>query len=530
MAGQWTIEDAPAAGKWVIEDAPKAAPGRSWSDVPLEAIKNTPASAGNFASGIYQAVRHPIDTGMNLWDAAAGGLHNILPKGLTDAIEINPEAAKRAVATADAVGGFYKDRYGSMEGLKNTLSTDPVGFAADLSTVFGGGAALAGKVPKLGGISDALSTAQRYTNPLNAVKPVIRGVAKVTGAVGKNVLGMTTGTGPESIAQAFQSGIDNKTSFFDNLTGKSTMTDVLDVAKQNIQNMGAKKSADYRSGMIDIRGDKSVLNFGNIDKAVQDGMGGVTFKGQIKNAKGAQVMNEIGAEISNWKKLNPADFHTPEGLDALKQKIGGIVESIPFEEKTARMVGNGIYNSIKNEITTQAPTYAKVMKGYAESSDNIKEIERALSLGNKAAADTAMRKLQSLTRNNVQTNYGNRLDLAKTLEQQGGNEIMPALAGQSMNSWTSRGLAGRAENLATLGGAAVMSNPWILGALPFQSPKAVGGALYGLGQASRPIKGLLDAGGKYNPLSPAQMQAMGLLSYQTGRLPQEEDMQYQRSR
>ena len=324
---------------------------------------------------------------------------------------------------------------------------------------------------------------------------------------------MTTGVGAENVAQAFRSGAGGKSAFMDNLTGKSEMADVLDLAKKNIQTMGQQKTAAYRSGMVDIRSDKSVLNFANIDKAVSDGVAGVSFKGQIKNAKGAQIMNEIGAEISNWKKLNPSDFHTPEGLDALKQKIGGIVESIPFEEKTARMVGNGIYNSIKNEITTQAPTYAKVMKGYAESSDQIKEIERALSLGNKAAADTGMRKLQSLSRNNVQTNYGHRLDLAKLLEQQGGNEILPAIAGQSMNSWTSRGLAGRAENLATIGASSF--NPWFLGALPFQSPKAVGGALYGAGKATQAAQGLL--GSQFNPITANRL----LLASQLGRLPQE---------
>ena len=527
MAGQWTIEDTPAAGKWVIDDAPKAAPTRSWSDVPLEAIKNTPASAGNFAQGIYQAVRHPLDTAGSLLDAAAGGLKNALPKGVTDFVDKfdpNPEAGKRAVATADAVGGFYKDRYGSSEGLKNTMATDPVGFAGDLSMLFGGGAALAGKVPHMGGVAKSLSTAQRYTNPLNAVKPVLSVGAKVAGTVGKNVLGMTTGVGAENVAQAFRSGASGKSAFMDNLTGKSEMADVLDLAKKNIQTMGQQKTAAYRSGMVDIRADKSVLNFGNIDKAMQDGMGSVTFKGQIKNAKGAQVMDEIGAEISNWKKLNPSDFHTPEGFDALKQKIGGIVESIPFEEKTARMVGNSIYNSIKNEITTQAPTYAKVMKGYAESSDSIKEIERALLGGKNAAVDTSMRKLQSLSRNNVQTNYGHRLDLAKMLEQQGGNEFLPAIAGQSMNSWTSRGLAGRAENLGTLGAAAVMTNPWILGALPFQSPRMVGATLYGAGKATSGAQGLL--GSPFNPVTANRL----LLSNQLGRLPQEEDMQYQRGR
>jgi hypothetical protein len=89
-----------------------------------------------------------------------------------------------------------------------------------------------------------------------------------------------------------------------------------------------------------------------------------------------------------------------------------------------------------------------------------------------------------------------------------------------MNSWTSRGLAGRMENLATPLAAMQMSNPWVLGAIPFQSPKAVGGALYGLGQASRPVVGALTSVSEHNPLSPEQMQALELLSYQTGRLPQ----------
>ena len=159
MAGQWIIEDTPTAGKWVIEDAPEAATTRSWSDIPLEAIKNTPASAVNFAQGIYQALRHPLDTAGGLADAAAGGLKNALPQGLADFVDKfdpNPEAGKRAVATADAVGSFYKDRYGSSDGLKNTMATDPVGVAGDLSMLFGGGAALAGKAPKMGGVAHAL--------------------------------------------------------------------------------------------------------------------------------------------------------------------------------------------------------------------------------------------------------------------------------------------------------------------------------------------------------------------------------------
>lgn len=485
----------------------------AWSDVPMQAIKNTPQSAANFARGIYQAVRHPIDTAGNLLDAGAGALKNVTPKPIADFVDKfdpNPQSAERAVNTADAVGSMYKGRYGSMEGLKNTLATDPVGVAADLSTVLAGGAALTG-----GKVSNALATASKYTNPMTAATPVVRGAAKVGGVVGKHILGLATGVGAENVSQAFKSGLGNKTEFMDNLAGRSDMTDVLATAKQNIQNMGAAKSAEYRTGIASVKGDKSVLGFSGIDKAVQDATGAVTFKGQVKNAKGAQIAQEIADEVNKWKALDPADFHTPEGLDALKQKIGGIVEGIPFEEKTARMAASNIYNAIKGEIAAQAPTYAKTMKDYSDAADQIKEIERALSLGHKTSADTAMRKLQSLSRNNVNTNYGNRLDLAKALEASGGNDILPAISGQAMNSWASRGLTGQAGGLATLG--ASMSNPLMLGLLPLQSPKAVGATLYGAGRLAGIAK---DTAGAYGKFSPDQINKLALILNQAGKQPQ----------
>jgi len=63
---------------------------------------------------------------------------------------------------ANAVGGQYKQDYGTIEGLKNKVATDPVGFASDLSMLFSGGAAATAKVPGLG---KTLANAAAYTNP-----------------------------------------------------------------------------------------------------------------------------------------------------------------------------------------------------------------------------------------------------------------------------------------------------------------------------------------------------------------------------
>lgn len=298
----------------------------------------------------------------------------------------------------------------------------------------------------------------------------------------KNTLGMTTGVGAEPISQAFKAGKAGNKTFLDNLKGDVQLTDVLDSAKSGLQAMNAAKQAEYRSGMVPIKGDQSVLSLAGISNAVDDASKVATYKGQVKNESANAAVEKMRAVVDEWKALDPTQFHTPEGLDALKQKLGGILEGIPFNEKSARMAAGKVYNATKSEIESQAPTYAKVMKGYQTASDQISEIERALSLGDRASKDTAMRKLQSLMRNNVQTNYGNRLSLANTLESQGGVELLPALSGQALNSWTPRSLSGQIGSGATA--LTALSNPLALGALPFQSPRLVGSLAYGAGRLS----------------------------------------------
>jgi hypothetical protein len=143
---------------------------RSFADVPGEALANLPSSAASFYKGLVTAITNPAQTATGILDVGAGALQKLLPKDLVDLvnqIDNNPEAAKRAVDTANAVGGMFKDRYGSVEALKNTLATDPVGAASDLSTLFTGGAGATARIAPAA--SKVLTTAAKYTNPLAPV-------------------------------------------------------------------------------------------------------------------------------------------------------------------------------------------------------------------------------------------------------------------------------------------------------------------------------------------------------------------------
>jgi len=459
-----------------------AQPQMSAADVAVSAIKNFPSSVGSMVGDIYQAVTSPIQTTKAVLDLGAGMLQNALPERLVQAI--GEDKASRDLASK--VGQHYVERYGSVEGAKRALATDPAGVMADLSTMLTGGAMLPTRA------APALATAARAVDPLMLAARATGKTVDVLGGATKAGLGLQTGVGSEAISQAYQAGkagSETADLFKANLRGEVPQLEVLDAAKQNLAKMATERRRIYNEGMKNIKGDATVLSLKGVDDAVKQALDDITFKGEIKNEVAFEKLSEAQAKVNKWKNLDPAEFHTPEGLDALKQQIGDILEKIPYEQKTALTSVNQVYNGIKSEIVKQAPTYAKTMKSYSDATDTIREIEKALSLGNKASADTAMRKLQSLMRNNVNTNYGQRLNLAKELEQIGGKQMMPALAGQALSEWTPRGLQ-RATSIPTAFLAqGVGGLPLAATSLVTSSPRLMGEAAYGTGRVA---KGLLD--------------------------------------
>jgi hypothetical protein len=485
-----------------------AKPEMSWGDVASGAATNFIPSAINVGKSVVEAVSSPLQTAKGLIDVGAGALQNVLPERLVQAIGEDKESRQKASAVAD----FYKQRYGSMEGFKEALATDPAGVMADASTVLTGGGALAAKAPMMAKVGQAATRTGAAIDPLVLA---LRGTGKAAELTGKGIgsiatkyAGLASGVGDEPLKQAYQAGKAGGAqgaSFIENMRGQVPMQDVLETAKADLAAMGQQKQAAYRQDMQSIRGDKTVLDFSDIDNALSQAAGRTQFKGQVIKQGAANKVQEARELVDNWKNLDPAQYHTPEGLDALKQQVGDILESIPFEQKNARASVGEVYNAIKSTIGNQAPQYAKVMKDYAEASDTIKQIEQALSLGKKSSVDTGMRKLQSLMRNNVNTNYGNRLKLAQALEEAGGQQIMPALAGQALNEWTPRGMQ-RAAAIPT-SVLAGLANP-VAGAanLMASSPRLMGETAYKAGQLAGGLRRVRNL--PSSMLSPNQAQML----------------------
>lgn len=393
---------------------------------------------------------------------AGGGLANIISN-------VAPRAAAAAPGVIQAM------RTGGLSAPGANLTTRAAGGAISGAVTaglanpedVGAGAAIGGALPvavKTAGVAGDL-------------------LRRGAGSVAKNVTGLASGVGGEAVETAYKAGRTGGTNFLDNMRGNVPFTDVLDDAKAALTKMRMDRAAQYRQGMSGVSADKTVIDFSPIDNAVGSLKSMGNYKGQVINKNASGAVDEIAELVDRWKGLDPTEFHTPEGLDALKQAIGDIRDATQFGTP-ARKAADTAYNAVKGEINKQAPTYAKVMKDYTQASETLKEVERALSLGNKASADTSMRKLQSLMRNNVNTNYSNRLGLAQTLENNGA-EILPAVAGQAMSSWTPRGLAG--ATATPLAAIAAYTNPLALAALPATSPRMLGEMAYGLGAMNRGV-------------------------------------------
>jgi hypothetical protein len=311
-------------------------------------------------------------------------------------------------------------------------------------------------------------------------------------------LGMTTGAGEEAIGQAFQAGKTGNQTFMQNLKGEVSTADVLDQAKNALSNIRANRMAGYKEGIKSTMPSQEIvagkalptpmkrLDFvpitDKLDETIQSLKVETPTTSKFKIGKEElSKVKELESVVNEWKK-DPT-LHTAEGLDALKQRLDALYPESPMQKQAQRAI-TSVRNSVKDTIVSQDKNYAKTMKAYEESLTLEREIERPLSLGDRASADTAIRKLQSLTRNNANTSFAYRKELANALNAQGGGDLMPALSGQALSSWTPRGLAGQGAALGIGATGALSLNPGAAALLPLTSPRLVGLGAYGAGKAA----------------------------------------------
>lgn len=466
----------------------------TWGEAGTQAIQNIPSSAVKYAEDLVAPITSPVQTAKGLYAFTAGLIQLAIPGEQSDE------------ATARAVGDYFVNRYGSLDAFKNAVANDPVGVVGDVAGVLTGGGMLAAKAPgTIGKIGRKVQDVGEVIDPLNIAVEGTKGAGRVVSEGVPAVVGMTSGAGMESINQAFNAGrsggeIDQR--FVDNMRGVEEPGAVVEDSISALQQMKSNKQNVYLNSKEALQLERQAVDFDALAMKVGDWSKGFFYEGVSElSPKGQAKLKAVRKLIKDWQR-SPA-LHNAKGLDMLKRRIDNeYPDGInPGDEAVVIAQARDL---VKKQILEQVPDYNKVMQPYEEATRLERELQKALSLGKNASADTSLRKLQSVMRNNVNANFGNRLKLVEKLEEAGDYFLLPRIAGQALNSYTPRGLQAAAATGTTLGGTL---NPTTLATLPMFSPRIMGETARQLGRGVGAVDNMLDKVSPTN-LSPVQRQLM----------------------
>ena len=102
--------------KYAGEQMPPEPSSMSAQDVMGGAISNLGPSARQYGEDIYTAVSDPINTAKSIYELGKSVVELAIPGE-----QGNEELAR-------GVGKFFAERYGTLENIKRTIASDPVGF------------------------------------------------------------------------------------------------------------------------------------------------------------------------------------------------------------------------------------------------------------------------------------------------------------------------------------------------------------------------------------------------------------------
>ena len=144
---------------------------------------NLAASGMKFGGEMLQMIKHPVETAKSMYGLGKGIVQLLIP------------GEQGGEETARAVGRHMKGRYGTLAKIQKTFATDPVGFAADLSSLFTGGGMAAV------GVGKAIAKAGQVGGKLGLGKiPSMARAGRAIQPVGKPLSGAKLLTGRAAIA------------------------------------------------------------------------------------------------------------------------------------------------------------------------------------------------------------------------------------------------------------------------------------------------------------------------------------------
>jgi hypothetical protein len=506
--------------------------GLGWGETLGSALINLPRSTAEELGGIWDAVTSPIQTAKSIGSLGGALLSKM---GVADFDE----------SSADALGQYYVNKYGSIEGFKKELANNPASILADVATVLTAGAGtvtklgLPAKIAKLGRRADVaqkfVGAVARNVDPITAmtnlvtkaVPAVVKATGKGTGKLATGMLGLTTGAGGDAIGEAAKIGFERgatgaptsaSEAFLEAMRNPAASADeVVQLARDAVGNLRQQASQRYLDKMAQFGKNPVPLDISRVRQRIM-GIKPASYD-TWKDSQGPrpsshrawETMNQFVDEYAYNATQDPSLLN-PLALDQFKQDLYDVGSKVggAYDRDAARIAGTA-YDAVKKELVNHDRLYADTMKDYENAATQAQQLESTFSLaagrGKKPNIETAGRKLAQSLRNNVNTNFGTRrtqVDELAALDPTG--RLLPSLSGQALNSWEPRGFGRATSGAAAATGLAGIGLNMIpmamdvpgylsganLATLPLMSPRTVGEAAYFGGRAAGTVGRLTE--------------------------------------
>jgi len=498
--------------------------GLGWGETLGSALVNLPRSTAEELGGIWDAVTSPIQTAQSIGSLGGALLSKM---GVADFDE----------SSADALGQYYTNKYGSIEGFKKELANNPASILADVATVLTGGAGVATKLglpAKIARLGKRAAVAQQWAGAVarnvdpitamtnivtKAVPATVKAAGKGTGKLATGMLGLTTGAGGDAITEAAKVGFERgatgaptsaSEAFLEAMRNPAASADeVVQLARDAVGNLRQQASQRYLDKMAQFGKNPTPLDISRVRqritaiKPASYDTWKETQGPRPSSHRAWETMNQFVDEYAYNATQDPSLLN-PLALDQFKQDLYDVGSKVggAYDRDAARIAGTA-YGAVKDELVKHDPLYADAMKDYENAATQAQQLESTFSLaagrGKKPNIETAGRKLAQSLRNNVNTNFGTRrtqVDELATLDPTG--RLLPSLAGQALNTFEPRGLGRLTSGAAATSGLAGIGLNMIpmamevpgylsganLATLPLMSPRAVGEAAYYGGRAA----------------------------------------------
>ena len=348
---------------------PQSGSNRSLGGFVENVGKSAVSNLSGMAQGIAGMVNPDVDknTLYGMARVAQGGLQKLDPtkdKVIANAIgDLTPMGIARKVdktrgvstdytPQADAVGNFYKDRYGGVENIKKTLYEDPVGAGLDASVVLGGAGALTG--------SSKLAKLSKLVDP-------VRLAGKGASAVGTRIAPKISKVLSKASEAYATSGLGNpmKVKDIQGITGKTvgqlmreyklfnrSPSSVVDAIEKIDDVVGTKIKTAPKAQVLDI-----LAKFDERIKALaKDATISETARGELDalTRRKAEFVKYIGDKSSTPLNI-PA-----ETVRTMKKAVGKDIPETKFSldaTQTAKSnAAKGTYNIFKDKVNELAGT------------------------------------------------------------------------------------------------------------------------------------------------------------------------------